>query len=223
MFEDRRDAGKQLAERLLPYRKDDVIVLGLPRGGIPVAAEIAAKLEAPLDVLVVRKLGAPGHEELAFGAIGPEEGLTLNPDIVKLLGLRQSDIERVAASERRELVRREHRFRGDRPFPRLAGRTVIVVDDGLATGATAMAAIGTVCRLQPGRLILAVPVGSYQAVAMLRPEVDELVCLHVPEDFRAVSLWYQHFGQTGDEEVVQLLEANWRQPEGHPERSERRE
>ncbi len=217
MFKDRQDAGRQLGERLLPYAREDAIVLGLPRGGIPVAAEIARKLQAPLDVLVVRKLGAPGHEELAFGAIGPAGGITLNPDVVQLLGLCQSDIERVAAVERRELERREHRFRGRRPFPNLAGRTVILVDDGLATGATAMAAIGAVRHMQPRRIILAVPVGSAQAVSMLRPEVDELLCLVAPDDFRAVSLWYEHFNQTSDEEVIRLLGTFQEQPERQTE------
>lgn len=209
MFEDRIDAGKQLARSLEPYVRENPLVLGLPRGGIPVAAGVADALHAPLDVLVVRKLGVPGHEELAMGAIGPGGVIWLNEDVIGMLGIGREAIDQAITEESRELERRQQRFRGQRHFPDLRGRTVILCDDGLATGATAMAAIRALRALLPGKVVLAVPVGSQQAISTLRPEVDELVCLVAPENFHAVSMWYEDFQQTRDEEVIDLLRQAW--------------
>lgn len=201
-FDDRVDAGRLLAERLeelgLP---DDVLVLGLPRGGIPVAAEVAAALGAPLDALVVRKLGVPGHEELAFGAIALGGVRVLNDDVVRTAGLTGSDIERVTDRESDELARREVEYRGSRSPLEVRDRTVVVVDDGLATGATMAAAVSALRAGGSNRIVVAVPVGAPSTCAMLAERADEVVCLHQPHNFRAVGLWYRDFSPTTDEEV----------------------
>ena len=206
-FPDRQEAGRALARALGPRYggRDEVIVLALPRGGVPVAYEVAKALGAPLDVFVVRKLGVPGHEELAMGAIAPGGVLVLDEGVVRPLGIDRDQIERVIVAELRELERRETAYRGSRDPPDLAGKTVIIIDDGLATGATMRAAAEAVRRHQPSRIVVAVPVASAQTCGELRGEVDEVVCLVTPEPFHAVGLWYDDFSPTGDEEVRALL------------------
>ena len=209
-YRDRTEAGRRLVRRLSTYiGRNDVIVLGLPRGGVPVAFEVAAALGAPLDVMVVRKLGTPGQEELAMGAIGSGGARVLNEEIVAQLGLSDAAIERVEARERRELTRREEVYRGERPAPELAGRCVILVDDGLATGATMRAAIKALRPLRPARIVVAVPVAPSEVVARVRREADEVVCPETPEPYIAVGRWYRAFPQTGDDEVRELLRRNW--------------
>ncbi|MER5279069.1 phosphoribosyltransferase [Streptomyces sp. NPDC002809] len=205
LFADRADAGQRLAEALHPLAASDPVVLGLPRGGVPVAFRVAGELGASLDVIVVRKLGVPYHPELGFGAIGEGGVRVISEDIVRRGRVSEADIAAVERAEEAELVRRARTFRGDRPRIPLAGRTVIVVDDGIATGATALAAC-TVARAQgAARVVLAVPVASPDAAERLRGQVDELVCLSTPYGFSAVGEWYRDFGQTPDEEVVSLL------------------
>jgi putative phosphoribosyl transferase len=177
----------------------------LPRGGVPVGFEIASALGAPLDVFLVRRLGVAGQPELAMGAIASGRVRVTNDDVVHYLRIPEPEIDRVAAVEQEELERREREFRGDRPQPRIAGRTVIVVDDGLATGSTMRAAVRALRLQQPARLIVAVPVASAETCDEFRPEVDEIVCLHTPSPFSAVGLWYRDFSLTSDEEVRQLL------------------
>ena len=204
-FHDRTEAGQQLAKSLtarLPLPAD-CLVLGLPRGGVPVAFEVARALDAPLDVWVVRKLGVPGWEELAMGAIASGGVRVLNESIVH--DLPAEVVEAVVARETRELQRREAMFRGSAPAPVIAGKTVIVVDDGVATGATLRAALESLHAFHPGRLIAAVPVASPEATAELAPLVDEWVALITPANFRAVGQWYEEFPQTPDAEVVRLL------------------
>jgi putative phosphoribosyl transferase len=206
VFQDRIDAGRQLAQALQPYRTDEMIILALPRGGVPIGAEIAQALHVSLDVLIVRKLGVPGHEELAMGALGPSGLTVFNDEVLQTQRwLSSADIDRVVARETEELNRRLRHFRGDRPFPDLQGKTVVIVDDGLATGATAMAAVQTVKTMLPARIILAVPVCAADSAERLRSTVDQLICLHCPDDFNAVGQWYQDFSQTTDAEVVNLL------------------
>ena len=206
-FTDRREAGQALARLLgLESLRGDVLVLGLPRGGVPVAAEVAAALGAPLDVLVVRKLGVPGHDEYAFGAIASGGARVLHADTVRALGLDAATIERVAAQQQRELERRERRFRGDRPPPEVRGRTVVLVDDGLATGATMGAAVQALRAREPARLVVAVPVGAASSCQALRRQADQVVCAMTPEPFRSVGEWYLDFAQTGDDEVAALLQ-----------------
>jgi putative phosphoribosyl transferase len=206
-FRNRTHAGRVLASLLPAYAGcPDALVLGLPRGGIPVAYQVARGLRAPLDVFVVRKLGLPGREELAMGAIASGGVCVLNDEVVDKLNIPAEIIEAVAATERKELARRETAYRGDRPAPVVQGRTVILVDDGLATGATMRAAVAALGRLEPDRLVVAVPVASAETAANLRPEVDDLVCAMTPEPFRAVGLWYEEFTQTSDEEIHALLE-----------------
>lgn len=208
IFEDRAHAGRELARLLGRYAgRDDVLVLGLPRGGVPVAFEIAQALRAPLDVFVVRKLGTPGQEELALGAIASGGVRVLNDDIVGSLGLPQSAIDRIAAREEVELVRREQTYRGDRPLPPVHGQIVIVVDDGLATGATMRAAVAALRQMDCGRIVVAAPVGAAESVAALREIADEVVCAATPAPFYGVGMWYGEFAQTSDEEVRALLEA----------------
>lgn len=211
-FKNRTDAGRQLAQALKPYAQEDCLVLGLPRGGVPVAFEVARALQKPMDVMVVRKVGAPGYEELAVGAVGPENVLILNRGLIGSLGLSEELLEGRISREIAELRRRLRHFRGDRPFPDLKGRTVILVDDGLATGATARAAVHASRRLGAGRIVLAVPVGAESTVSHLKQEVDDLVCLETPAEFEAVSLWYQEFPQTTDTQVIDLLERAWGRP-----------
>lgn len=206
-FLDRRDAGRQLALKLRAYSgHDDVIILALPRGGVPVGYEVAKELGAPLDVFVVRKLGVPGHEELAMGAIASGGVRVLNEDIVKSLHISNVIIDRITAREEEELARREMQYRHGRPAPDLLGRTVILVDDGLATGSTMRAAVAAVRKQDPTRVIVAVPTAAPSTCSELRREVDEIVCAETPEPFYAVGAWYEDFSQTSDEEIHTLLE-----------------
>jgi putative phosphoribosyl transferase len=201
-FRDRLDAGRQLAAKLGDYAgRPDLLVLGLPRGGVPVAFEVARALHAPLDVFLVRKLGVPWHRELAMGAIATGGVRVLNLDVVGPLGLPPEMVEAVAASEREELARRERAYRGQRPPPDVQGRIVILVDDGLATGATMRAASAALRRLDPARIVVAVPTAAPETCEMLRAEVDEVVCADTPEPFVAVGQWYDDFSETTDEEV----------------------
>ncbi len=212
-IENRQVAGQALAEALDAYRdRDDVIVLGLPRGGVPVALEIATALGAPLDLMLVRKLGTPGQEELAMGAIASGGGRVMNEHVVQALGISQQAIERVAERESMELKRREQAYRGKRPWPKLADRCVILVDDGLATGATMRAAVAAVRTQQPARIVVAVPVAPADTIALLREEADEVICLAEPEPFQAIGLWYIDFSQVSDEEVREMLGMAWNEP-----------
>jgi predicted phosphoribosyltransferase len=196
-----------LVERLSSYAdRPDVLVLALPRGGVPVAFEVAQALHAPLDVFVVRKLGVPGHEELAMGAIATGGVRVLNEDVVFGLGIPEQVIDEVAREQQEELRRRERLYRGDRPAPDVRGRTVILVDDGLATGSTMRAAVAALRQQGPGRIVVAVPVGAVETCADFRGEADDVVCARSPEPFYAVGLWYNDFTQTTDEEVHDLLE-----------------
>lgn len=205
-FRDRREAGRVLGRELRPYAgRKDVIVLALPRGGVPVAYEVAKALGAPLDVFVVRKLGVPGQEELAMGAIASGGAGVLDEGLVEALGISAKAIERAVAAELRELERRERAYRGDRDRPELKGKTVILVDDGLATGATMRAAARAVRQLGPARIVVAVPVAAAQTCNEFRDDVDEIVCTLTPRPFHAVGQWYEDFSQTSDEEVRELL------------------
>jgi predicted phosphoribosyltransferase len=205
-FADRREAGRALAARLAAYAgRPDVLVLGLPRGGVPVAFEVARALRAPLDVFLVRKLGLPGREELAMGAIATGGGVLLNDEVVQALGVPEEVIEAVAAAERQELRRREQLYRDGRPAPDVRGKTVILVDDGLATGTSMRAALRALRRQGPGRLIVAVPVGAAETCEELHGEADEVVCARAPCPFYSVGQWYEDFTQTSDEEVHDLL------------------
>ncbi|HEU5226744.1 MAG TPA: phosphoribosyltransferase family protein [Ktedonobacteraceae bacterium] len=206
-FQDRTAAGQLLAARLLAYaHRADVLVLALPRGGVPVAFEIAKSLLVPLDVLVVRKLGVPGEEELAMGAIASGGVLVLNERVVKSLGISQEDINRAAAFERKLLQQRERLYRGDRVPYEVKDRTVILVDDGIATGATMQAAVSALHQQHCAHIVIATPVAAAQTCDELETIVDEVVCLLKPELFFAVSYWYEHFEPTSDEEVHRLLE-----------------
>ena len=206
IFQDRTDAGRQLAEELLSYGgRDDVIVLALPRGGVPVAFEVAQRLSIPLDVFVVRKLGVPGHEELAMGAIASGGVRVLNEDVLYVLPDAQSIVEMVTAIEREELKRRERNYRSDRPAPEVRGRTVILVDDGLATGATMRAAASALRQQGAAKIIVAVPVGAPSTCHEIRSVADEVVCLQTPGSFMGVGQYYEDFSQTTDEEVRELL------------------
>jgi predicted phosphoribosyltransferase len=205
-FRDRVHAGRELAGLLAHYaHRPDVIVLGLPRGGMPVAAEVARALGVPFDVFLVRKLGVPGHEELAFGAIAQGGVQVLNNSLIADLDLPPSAVEHVAARERTELERRDELYRGGRPFPILHDRTVILIDDGLATGATMEAAVIALRRLDPARVVVAAPVGARETCDRLSGIGDEVVCAATPAPFDAVGLWYEDFSQTTDEEVRALL------------------
>ena len=206
-FRDRAHAGRLLGERLRAYAdRPDVIVLDLPRGGVPVAFEVAKRLRVPLDVFVVRKLGVPGHEELAMGAIASGGVRMLNEDVVAMARVSERDVETVTLREEHELARRERAYRGDRSSPDVAGRTVILVDDGLATGATMRAAAAGVRRLDAAAVVVAVPAAAADTCELLAHEADEVVCLTTPEPFHAVGLWYEDFSATTDDEVRALLE-----------------
>ena len=210
VFRDRVEAGDVLAAWLGHYAgRPEVLVLALPRGGVPVAARVAEALGAPLDVFVVRKLGVPGHEELAMGAIASGGVLVRNEEVVGKLGLGEHDLRRVAEVERRELARRERSYREGRAPPDLAGRVVILVDDGLATGSTMRAAVEAARRLGPARVVVAVPTAPASTCQHLREVADEVVCATTPRPFRAVGNSYRSFPQTSDEEVRSLLEAAW--------------
>jgi predicted phosphoribosyltransferase len=204
-FKDRRDAGRQLAARLSKYKNANAVVLALPRGGVPVGFEVAEFLNLPLDVFLVRKLGVPGREELALGAIASGGVLVLNQDIVHKTGVDEEVIDAIAEREQKELERREHAYRDGRPAAAIEGRTAVLVDDGLATGATMLAAARAVRKLRPEWLVVAVPVAAPETCAYFRNEADEIVCAETPRPFRAVGLWYEEFPQTSDEEVRDLL------------------
>jgi predicted phosphoribosyltransferase len=205
-FHDRREAGQLLARQLGKYKgRGDVIILALPRGGVPIAYEIARELKAPLDVFVVRKLGLPWHPELAMGAIAPGGVEVLNGDVVTAYNIPPHVIRAVAEREGQELQRRLQQYRGNRPFPNLEGHTVILVDDGLATGSSMKAAVEAVRQQKPRAVVVAVPVAAVSTCQEFRHEVDDIVCLYTPPDFSAVGLWYEDFSQTTDEEVRQLL------------------
>lgn len=209
-IKDRVTAGEHLAEELSDYSgRRDVIVLALPRGGVPVAAQVAAALPARLDLMVVRKLGLPWHEELAMGAIASGGIRIMNQDVLDVHRVADADIDRIAARELAELERREQAYRGDRPRPTLAGQCVILVDDGLATGATMRAAVAAARRHEPAEVVVAVPVAPEETVIELRPRVDNLVCLATPDPFMAIGHWYAIFGQTSDSEVRDLLQEAW--------------
>jgi erythromycin esterase-like protein/predicted phosphoribosyltransferase len=206
LFPDRREAGRLLAQKLAPYaNRPDVLVLALPRGGVPVAYEVARALGAPLDVFVVRKLGVPGYEELAMGAVATGGVRVLNDQLVERLGIPEQLIDAVAARERQELARRERLYRGSRPPPDVRGRTVILVDDGLATGATMYAAIEALRKQNPARIVVAVPTASPDTCEEMKQKADDVICAVTPEPFHAVGRWYQVFSQTTDEEVAELL------------------
>lgn len=205
-FHDRTDAGRHLAQKLLDYaHRKDVWVFALPRGGVPVAYEIATVLDAPLEVCVVRKLGVPGQEELAMGAIAPGNICILNRGMIQALEIESHAIGQITAQELQELKRRDRCYRGDRPFPNLQGQTVILVDDGIATGFTCRAAIAAVKQHNPARIIIATPVASSDAVASLQTQADQVVTLLQPSPLRSISIWYEQFEQTHDREVCDLL------------------
>jgi putative phosphoribosyl transferase len=207
LFDDRMDAGDRLASRLLSRygHGSDIVVLALPRGGVPVALPVARALRAPLDVFVVRKLGVPGQEELAMGAVAHGGVRVLNDSVVKTLGIPQAVIDGVAEREQAEIERREREYRGERPYPQLRGRTVVLVDDGLATGASMRAAVRALRQFDPSRIVVAVPVSAPDTCAKLAREVDEVICAETPETFAAVGEWYRDFQQTTDAEVRHLL------------------
>lgn len=206
-FRNRTEAGQRLAERLQAFANcPNVVVLGLPRGGVPVAFEVAKALHLPLDICLVRKLGVPGQPELAMGAIAPGGIQVLNPDVVQWLGITTQTIEQVAAQEQQELERRDRAYRGDRPTLNLAGQTVLLVDDGIATGSTLRAAIATLRQQQPARIVVAVPVAPPTTCQDLQAEVDDIVCLLTPDSLSSIGLWYQDFSQTTDAAVRFLLE-----------------
>jgi predicted phosphoribosyltransferase len=206
LFANRREAGRILASLLMKYAdRDDVLVLALPRGGVPVGFEVAQALRAPLDVFIVRKLGVPGHDELAMGAIATGGVRVLNDDVVISLELEPEVIDAVAAREEKELARRERIYRGARPAPDVRGRTVIVVDDGLATGSTMRAAVAALRKQGPARIVVAVPVAAPETCEEFRTEVDDAVCAATPRMFNGVGRWYEDFSQTTDDEVHELL------------------
>ncbi|MDQ6770549.1 MAG: phosphoribosyltransferase [Gemmatimonadota bacterium] len=208
IFRDRRDAGRRLAAELSAYAdRSDVLVLALPRGGVPVAYEVARALHAPLDVFVVRKLGFPGYEELAMGAIATGGVRVLDEELLRMLEIPPETIERVTAIEKQELERRERQYRGDRPPPDVREHTVILVDDGLATGSTMRAAVTALRREGAKQIVVAVPVAPPDTCTALKTQVDDIVCAVTPEPFRAVGLWYDDFSQTTDEELHDLIES----------------
>ena len=212
-FRNRVEAGQQLAEKLAHYaNRLDVLVLALPRGGVPVGYEVAQALHAPLDVFVVRKLGVPGHEELAMGAIASGGVRVLNGSVVDSLGISDETIDAVAARELRELERRERAYRDDRPAPDVQGRIVILVDDGIATGSTMKAAIEALRQLKATRIVVATPTAALSTVREMRPDVDELVAVMTSADFASVGHWYEDFSQTTDEEVRELLDKSSQLP-----------
>ena len=215
-FHNRHDAGRQLAARLASYAgRDDVLVLGLPRGGVPIAFEIAIALDVALDVFIVRKLGLPGHEEFGIGAIASGDVRVVDEAVLRTYDVAPETLERITARERLELERREQLYRDDRPFPAIEDRIVILVDDGLATGSTLRAAIAALRRRRQSKIVVAVPVGARETCAAMARLVEEVVCLETPDPFYAVGLWYDDFEQTEDAEVHELLERaamRWARP-----------
>jgi putative phosphoribosyl transferase len=208
VFHDRREAGRLLAPLLRHYAgRGDVIVLALPRGGVPVAYEVAMALGVPLDVFTVRKLGVPGREELAMGAIGSGGAYVLNNEVVEALHISHSEVVRVVERERRELERRERLYRDNRPYPPLQNKTVILIDDGLATGASMLVAVSALRRKHPAKIVVAVPVAPRETCDMLRGHADEAFCYETPEPFAGVGAWYEDFSQVTDDEVRALLNA----------------
>ena len=207
-FADRLEAGRELGRELARRfgGRADLFVLALPRGGVPVGHEVARALHAPLDVFIVRKLGMPGHEEFAMGAIASGGVRILDEQVVRTYGVSAADVERVVAAEQLELERRERQYRGERPFPDVEGKTVVLVDDGLATGASMRAAVAALRAERPARVVVAVPVSAAETCDAFRGEVDDIVCAVTPEPFYAVGLWYEDFSQTTDEEVHGLLD-----------------
>lgn len=223
MFHNRHHAGSLLAEKLAPYEENpDTIILGLPRGGIPVAYEVATALRIPLDVFLVRKMGVPYHEELAMGAIASGGTEVLNNEVIGPLHITQDQIDSVRRKEMKELERREFSYRKGKASLDVRGKTAILVDDGLATGSSMLAAVKAVRQLDPKEVVVAVPVAPSSTCARLRREADEAVCLSTPVDFYGVGMWYHDFAQTSDEEVTGLLEKARQQKEAHPRRSPRR-
>lgn len=209
MFTDRKDAGSKLAEAVARLNPARPVVLALPRGGVPVAAPVARRLDAPLGLLIVRKLGVPGHEELAAGAVGDGDPpvTVFNPQVLSMMGMQEEDFADRIAAKSREIADRRIRYLGGRPAPQVAERTAIVVDDGIATGATVKAALAVLKAQRPSRVILAVPVAPRDAVEEFQAQVDDVVCLEVPDPFFAVGPHYASFPQVTDEEVVQILDA----------------
>ena len=215
IFRDRTDAGQRLAAKLGAYaRRPDTLVLGLPRGGVPVAYEVAMALEAPLDIMIVRKLGVPYERELAMGAIASGGVRVLNTDVIAELDISYDVVEAVTAEERRELERRERAYRGERPASMIQGRVVILVDDGIATGATIRAAVMALRQQQPARIIIASPVAAAVTCAELRPLVDELICLVTPDELYGIGYWYDHFTQLSDDEMRAYLDSAWQAESG---------
>jgi putative phosphoribosyl transferase len=206
IFRDRREAGRELARRLQKYAgRQDLIVLGIPRGGVPVAFEVASALKAPLDIFVSRKLGVPGQEELAFGAVASGGTRILDEEIVSAVGISEAEIERIAARETQELLRREQVFRAGRPPLDLAGKTVVLVDDGIATGASIRVAIAALRQRRTAEIVVAAPVVPLSTYERLRRESDDVICVHTPKSFYAIGEFYDDFSQVTDEEVIELL------------------
>jgi putative phosphoribosyl transferase len=206
-FNDRTDAGKRLAERLSEYaNREDILILALPRGGVPVAFEVAKELNVKMDVFIVRKLGVPGNEELAMGAIASGNIRVLNEDVIRSFHIPQKVIDEATTNELSELERRERIYRGNRPTPKISGSTVILIDDGLATGATMRAAVAAVKSKNPAKVIIAVPVAAPDTCSAFRNDVDEVICVGTPEPFYGVGAWYEDFSQTTDKEVCELLD-----------------
>jgi putative phosphoribosyl transferase len=206
IFKDRVEAGQILAKALSKYKNQKALVLGLPRGGVPVAFEVAKALRAPLDVYVVRKLGVPGQEELAMGAIATGDVRVLNDEVIEDLRISEEELETETRKEKEELTRRESLYRGWRPPLDVTNRTVLLIDDGIATGSTIKAAIAALKKQQAGRIVVGVPVAPPSSIEELMTEVDEVVCVSAPELFIAISMWYDEFPQTSDQEVRELLE-----------------
>ena len=213
-FEDRADAGRVLAAKVAELGLQHPVVLGLPRGGVPVAAEVARALGAPLDVFVARKVGAPGHEEYGIGAVAEGGAWVADEAVLPRLGITPDEFDRLAAREDAAVVAQVERFRQGRPLPSIVGREVVLVDDGLATGMTALAALRALRRLRPARLVLAEPVCAASAVHLLAGEADDVVCVHQPEEFHAVGAWYGDFSPTADDEVLRLVRAACATPTG---------
>lgn len=207
LFKDRVDAGRKLARELSKYaNRSDVLILALPRGGVPVAFEVAKELNVKMDVFIVRKLGVPGNEELAMGAIASDNIRVLNEDIVRSFQIPERVIDKVAENELRELERREHAYRGDRPKPEISGSIIILIDDGLATGATMRAAAAALKTKNPTKIVVAVPTAAPDTCEFFRREIDEVICVATPEPFYGVGAWYEDFSQTSDKEVCELLD-----------------